>query len=74
MNDQEQRAIDPRNVIIYDIQGIERSDYPDMSNSFVVEAYNTELDRELTELELDHFNDECSDVVQEHARLIAVGG
>lgn len=69
-----QMATDPRNVRILHVEGIDRSDYPDMADSFVVEAYNTELDRELTELELDHFNDECSDVVQEHARLIAVGG
>jgi hypothetical protein len=57
-----------RSVVIETIDGVDRQDYPDMVDAFCSAAYWWDTSRDLTDDELDKFNEEHADFIQECAR------
>lgn len=51
------------------LDGVEEADYPDMSDSFLANAWNKVEDRPCTEEELDYLNEHEAGMIQELARI-----
>lgn len=49
------------------IAGVDTRDYPDFVDAYAETVFNTALDRYLTDEELEYFNENYSDVVQQAA-------
>ena len=54
-------------VVDIEVDGVDVKDYPDFVDAYVSYAYSTELERELTDDELDYLNEQCPEIAQELA-------
>lgn len=59
--------IDLNKITDLEVDGVDTKDYPDFVDAYVSYAYSTELNRPLTDDELDKLNDECPEIAQELA-------
>ena len=59
--------ITPEHVEITGMDGIDSADYPDFVDAYITSAWCKPLGRELSDAELEYFNDNFSDAVYNEA-------
>lgn len=59
--------LNPKDIIVEEVDGIDMSDFPDFVDAYISVAYNTNTDLYLTDEELDEFNDSYPEIAQEQA-------